>query len=245
MGNATTFPVQSLIFWAVCVATLESSGFHQPNEVYVFGDDIIVPAVATPLIMETLAAYGLKVNQRKSFYIGAFRESCGVDAYKGVDVTPIRWKTTYDATTLLELLDLSSMAQRLRVQGFEECAKECYSFLALRLRQRTGMFSKKPWILPQTNDPEHGGIAEYTERDLAVWECAYWHKHTQQFVSPIVRPDVLENKDRHDWHHVLSSLIRLERRGRNADTVRTELRSDPADAVSRRIQLKRGWTRVR
>jgi hypothetical protein len=245
MGNATTFPVQSLIFWAVCVATLESSGFHQPNEVYVFGDDIIVPAVATPLIMETLAAYGLKVNQRKSFYIGAFRESCGVDAYKGVDVTPIRWKTTYDATTLLELLDLSSMAQRLRVQGFEECAKECYSFLALRLRQRTGTFSKKPWILPQTNDPEHGGIAEYTERDLAVWECAYWHKHTQQFVSPIVRPDVLENKDRHDWHHVLSSLIRLERRGRNADTVRTELRSDPADAVSRRIQLKRGWTRVR
>lgn len=46
MGNATTFPVQSLVFWSICVSSLQRHGFHQPGAVFVFGDDIIVPSEA-------------------------------------------------------------------------------------------------------------------------------------------------------------------------------------------------------
>jgi hypothetical protein len=99
MGNATTFPVQSLFFLAVALGTLlyernlkVTTGTLRDlgdSEVRVFGDDIIVPedlAVATVRALETL---GLRVNQAKTFLTGRFRESCGVDAFCGEDVTTV------------------------------------------------------------------------------------------------------------------------------------------------------------
>lgn len=97
MGNATTFPVQSLVFltvalgcvlhkrgWRVSDKTLSLLG---DREVRVFGDDIIVPADCAELVADTLEALGLRVNTNKTFLSGNFRESCGVDAFNGHDVT--------------------------------------------------------------------------------------------------------------------------------------------------------------
>jgi hypothetical protein len=53
------------------------------REVRVFGDDMIVPLDAWPLVCDMLSALGLKVNTDKTFGTGKFRESCGVDAYDG------------------------------------------------------------------------------------------------------------------------------------------------------------------
>jgi hypothetical protein len=36
-----------------------------------------------------LEAVGLKVNSKKSFLGGNFKESCGVDGFRGVDITPL------------------------------------------------------------------------------------------------------------------------------------------------------------
>ncbi|UJQ85675.1 MAG: putative replicase protein [Leviviridae sp.] len=97
MGSACTFPVQSYVFCILaCAAVLYSRGIRPTigalrkvsQEVLVFGDDIIVPIDAWELLQGLLSDLGLKVNQSKTFGIGRFRESCGLDAWDGRDVTP-------------------------------------------------------------------------------------------------------------------------------------------------------------
>lgn len=230
MGNATTFPVQSLVFWAICVASLQRQGFHQPGAVFVFGDDIIIPSSAVEGVIDDLECFGLLVNRTKSFWRGAFRESCGVDAFNGVNVTPVRWKTTVDAEHVTGLQSLSDIALRLRLAGYEEAAVTTYHTLSYRLRHRCG------GRLFVTNNPLHGGIAEYSPRAAAAWQDAYWHRDTQQYVTPVWRLQSTPLKRRvHDWNHVLDSLCSLERGGSG------EIRPE---SVSRRMGLNREWTRV-
>jgi hypothetical protein len=99
MGSCLCFPVEALCFWAILVADrimrLGSSDKFAASEVLVFGDDIIVPARDSELAMKRLEDYYLKVNTSKSCTKGFFRESCGVDAYKGIDVTPLRLKQVW------------------------------------------------------------------------------------------------------------------------------------------------------
>lgn len=97
MGSATCFPLEALVFWALSVATIMEV-HHVSRElaceaVYVYGDDIIVPTHFSSSVMNMLPSFGFKINTRKSFTTGLFRESCGMDAYGGVDVTPLKLKT--------------------------------------------------------------------------------------------------------------------------------------------------------
>jgi hypothetical protein len=96
MGNATTFPVQSVVFASLAISALldgERPSYRNVKRVAslvrVYGDDIIVPTDKVHQVMAWITSAGLTVNTRKSFCSGSFRESCGVDAYLGVDVTPI------------------------------------------------------------------------------------------------------------------------------------------------------------
>lgn len=97
MGSATCFPVESICFWAIVTSVLvvESKVKRKiaSKSVLVYGDDIIVPTSASKAVIEGLERYGLKVNRNKSFYTGPFRESCGMDAYLGVRVTPFRLRS--------------------------------------------------------------------------------------------------------------------------------------------------------
>jgi hypothetical protein len=43
-------------------------------------------------VTDALSSVGLVVNHDKSFVHGHFRESCGMDAFRGVQVTPIRFR---------------------------------------------------------------------------------------------------------------------------------------------------------
>lgn len=89
MGNGFTFELESLIFWAACAVTVEDSTQADGNTDFsVYGDDIIVPREAAGKLIELLNWLGFRVNEEKSFVTGPFRESCGVHAFKGVEVTP-------------------------------------------------------------------------------------------------------------------------------------------------------------
>lgn len=83
MGNGFTFPLESLIFWALAQAV---SGRN--STVSVYGDDIIVPSDKFEDLSEVLNAVGFSVNREKSFHQGSFRESCGTDWYRGVNIRP-------------------------------------------------------------------------------------------------------------------------------------------------------------
>lgn len=98
MGSALCFPVEAMYFYTIIVlASLKVSGlsftrsniFKVKDELYVYGDDILVPSANAVAVCEYLQRYNCKVNASKSFWTGKFRESCGVDAYLGVNVTPI------------------------------------------------------------------------------------------------------------------------------------------------------------
>lgn len=86
MGNAFTFELESLIFYSLAWACKRALGLH--GSVRVYGDDIIVPTGAYPLLKEVLELYGFVLNKDKSFAQGKFRESCGADYFFGVDIRP-------------------------------------------------------------------------------------------------------------------------------------------------------------
>jgi hypothetical protein len=105
MGSACTFPVETLMFLAVALSTVLTKRGIRPTtrairalagEVSVFGDDIVIPTDCRELFFAALKVLDFKVNTDKSFWNGRFRESCGLDAFNGVDVTPVYWKGAND-----------------------------------------------------------------------------------------------------------------------------------------------------
>lgn len=84
MGNGFTFPVETLVFWA-----LSSSLSDDDNFCSVYGDDIIVDADRFTECIRILEVCGFEPNRKKSFNTGPFRESCGVDGYQGHDIRPV------------------------------------------------------------------------------------------------------------------------------------------------------------
>lgn len=97
MGNAVTFPLETLIFWAYGHAvrlSLEDTNALFPEwehlkVISVFGDDCIVPTDMAEPYMGFLTSLGFLVNIEKSYYQDeGFRESCGGDYLHGIDVRP-------------------------------------------------------------------------------------------------------------------------------------------------------------
>lgn len=90
MGNATTFVVESLLFGAYVAAISWRHGLRcsRPS---VFGDDIICESRLFPYLLEANDDF-FRINTGKSFAMPrpGLRESCGIYAYFGKDVTPLR-----------------------------------------------------------------------------------------------------------------------------------------------------------
>jgi hypothetical protein len=114
MGNAGTFPLETLVFWVYGQSvklsrrsrqkehrcTMMNSFCYQELQDYsgisVFGDDCIVPTEMAPEFMDTLVGVGFIVNKEKSYYGSElFRESCGGDYLAGYDVRPFFLKAPH------------------------------------------------------------------------------------------------------------------------------------------------------
>lgn len=99
MGSRLCFPVEALVFYALILGTLHVyaglSLRKLRGRVYVFGDDIIMRREDYALALEHLPRFGLMFNPTKCCVAGNYRESCGVDAHKGVNVTPSRLRTMW------------------------------------------------------------------------------------------------------------------------------------------------------
>jgi hypothetical protein len=109
MGSAMCFPIESMVFFTIVMYTLVKSSGKVPSRallqklskrVAIYGDDIIVDSSMAPDVMASLEDFGLRVNRDKSFHTGLFRESCGGDYYKGVDVTPVYVRQWDESGTL-------------------------------------------------------------------------------------------------------------------------------------------------
>lgn len=99
MGIGFTFPLQMLVFLGLTHACLslyqEANGKVRNPRISVFGDDLICPVEIKTSLTQAFSQLGLVFNEDKSFWCGPFRESCGGDYYRGLDVRPAylpRWE---------------------------------------------------------------------------------------------------------------------------------------------------------
>lgn len=125
MGSAVCFPVQTFIFTGLALfsimltrgGSVRTAMEDYTHEVRVFGDDIIIPVDAYPILCKVLTSLRLKVNESKSYAVGLFRESCGMDAFMGVDVTPARVKTVYSKSDPSALESVVECSNNLFMRG--------------------------------------------------------------------------------------------------------------------------------
>jgi len=121
MGSAVCFPVEACVFWALAVAVLHNQGMPlllAIKNVYVYGDDLIVPHGFYAALSREFEAFGLKFNEDKCCISGKFRESCGRDAYDGFDITPIRLRRPYPDGTPPSFIPLIKHVNSLYNHGY-------------------------------------------------------------------------------------------------------------------------------
>jgi hypothetical protein len=123
-GSALTFPLQSIAFSMICLGV---GKFFYPRrslrwiagKVRVFGDDIIVPVEWVDDIIRVFTRMHLRVNMTKTHRNGYFRESCGMDAFRGVDVTPPYLHILrYKALNTRDLASTLAVTNNLFLKGF-------------------------------------------------------------------------------------------------------------------------------
>lgn len=118
MGSAVCFPVEALVFWALGVSTLIHHKQKKLREasanLFVYGDDIVTCTEDHGIVCQQLERFDLLVNKDKCCVAGPFKESCGVDAFHGIPVTPLRlrqpWSSSRQSSTLLSWVAFSNAA---------------------------------------------------------------------------------------------------------------------------------------
>lgn len=118
MGNGFTFPLQTMLFSAVVVTAFRARSAkaiyprgRETGNWGVFGDDIICPEEIWPDVLRLLSFLGFQVNHDKTFVEGPFRESCGSDFFRGVNVRGVyvkRLRSKQDLFAVINQLNLFS-----------------------------------------------------------------------------------------------------------------------------------------
>jgi hypothetical protein len=147
MGSALCFPIEAMVFTTIVFLGLQDAVARKLSaadisayrgSVRVYGDDIIVPADSVTYVVRALEAFGLKVNTKKSFWTGRFRESCGGDYFGGREVTPVRLKHVAPTRRqdVDEIVSWVAFANALEQRGFLSTAEFARQTVERALRER-------------------------------------------------------------------------------------------------------------
>lgn len=179
MGNALTFPVQSVVYAVVMIAAIliarntritGKSVKAASRCIQVYGDDLIVKTEYMTQVCSALHRVGLKVNTKKSFSNGRFRESCGADYFKGVNITPIRLK--YHP----RLISTDSRAVTNLIHASNESYRQCYYKLSDSLRKLVeGYLGPLPLVREESQ-----ALGWHTRVNATT--LTKWCRHTHQFL---------------------------------------------------------------
>lgn len=181
MGCGFTFPLQTLLFLCLLRALARESGKEQ--FVTVFGDDCICDSDLLSEVEWLASALDWQVNIDKSFSEGDFRESCGVDSYRGSDCRPFFIERPDDVTTKAALASWaygvyngsvgrtpdSSVIHRYQwlKSFFERYGLGRIYFVPPRFSERSGVRLTQPYLSP---DGSHTGIVG---SDADGWSFRY------------------------------------------------------------------------
>lgn len=229
MGNALTFPVQSLVFFSLVQAGIRCKYGVNCTDIYVFGDDIIFPSEFYDGALAGLTRAGLVPNVDKTFRHGFFRESCGVDAYRGVDVTPHRLKR-YGSSTVSEAISSCTLAKAMAIDGYRKTADSLYRPVQNRLGR-----------LPLSNNPDGQGLYRYEDCSLLSLlrhePTIRFNRKLQRLETRILLVQGTTSRPPIDsWWNLQDSLVSLAHNGLEIRT-----RSSTDYAVPHRVRSKWGW----
>jgi hypothetical protein len=194
MGNATTFPIQSYVFALVAIASMIGVGTKVVTQrklialarnVRVFGDDIVIRREHFPAFAEWISSCGLVINRGKTFSKGNFRESCGLDAFRGTKVTPVYLKqdpciTSTDPKAFVAVL---STCNQLWLQGMYSTS-DCLKSLLDRVVTLP--------LMPQ----DSSGLGYHTHQNVRT--CQRWSRTLHRFEVKTYVPKPVKVKDQLD-----------------------------------------------
>jgi len=212
MGNALTFPVQSICFAVTCIAAILDAWGLKPTrerveraarQIRVYGDDIIVNSDYAHQCVTWLEQVGLKINLNKSFLEGNFRESCGVDAYKGVDVTPIYVRSRPDDLSAEPNVigGLVSISNQAWMRGLYSFSAELVNEVEERLGYSLPLVSR-----------ECGALGWHSRLD--AMNPTRWNRDLQSFETRTPALKSLKRRDRLDGHAALLKFFHVPLLGR-------------------------------
>lgn len=201
MGSALCFPIESLVFFVSILASmvyrldLPVSGRLLSSlieDVYVYGDDLIVPTDMAPTICDDLETLGFKVNRRKSFWTGRFRESCGSDCYDNELVTPVylRRDMPTDRQDASGIVSCVATARQLFSAGLYRAA----DFLKKEVERVTG-------ALPVTSDTSPAIGWNWDHSEVPFQPRRRWNKllFRSEYLGlvpvPVMRADSLDGSE--------------------------------------------------
>lgn len=201
MGSALCFPIETLIFAAVCEHVTRVCDIA--GDFSVFGDDIILPTQCVDLGIRCLTNLGFRVNREKSFADSTcwFRESCGGEYFDGFDATPMRVSRKYASRRIhvrvQELIDLANAAKLRRfkflrqffvrklldvkvvIDGKSTDLLPHFADTSLRSDNYTNYRSPKRWNrnLQRIEVLAHVERASYLEEDLLSQDESIRYRH--------------------------------------------------------------------
>jgi len=226
MGSALCFPVEAMYFYTVCVAALldsNSLSYTQRNirkvsrQVYVYGDDIIVPCANADVVLDYLQKYNCKVNVNKTFVSGNFRESCGVDAYAGYEVTPtyIRQPRPENQRQADRILSWTATANLFYKKGYWRTASLMFNYVER-------IIGSLPYVRETSSILGRNSFLGF--ESVGRWNSNLQRLEVKGWVAkPIYRPDELDG-----WAALAKSFLRSR-----ADQDPSEVRGPLLNVASR------------
>ena len=246
MGNALTFPVQSVCFAVVCIAAiLDSDGTsatywnvrRASRRIRVYGDDIIIQRKYAHQCVNWLEDVGLKVNVRKSFLIGNFKESCGVEAFRGVDITPLYIKHRPDQTKAdpSVIAGFVSLSNHMWMEGLYDASTWLKNEVESLLGRALPLVSR-----------DSGSLGWHSRLDAMT--AHKWCRNTHRFLTRTLALASMRRSDKLDGYAALFKCLSMSREGNGefSSSLFPEplvLEKDHLDKTSMRykIRIKPRW----
>ena len=206
MGNGYNFELETLIFWAICSAVLDMHGWRG-RQPLVYGDDIVVPTQYVDHILEAIKLIGFVPNDKKTFWSGPFRESCGKHYFRGADVTPFYVREPVDCINRRYWLANSIKRWSRMAYGLDSTYKSVYDSVVEPIPQQLRF--------PIPDGYGDGGLVQ--DLDEANPKCAAGlHKGVPTRIEGFKYrhvSEVIPQRSFHDHQYLLKKLYSLERLG--------------------------------
>lgn len=97
MGDGHTFPLQTLVFY--CLLKAIGDLLSRRTFVSVYGDDLIYPSWLHRYVRSIFPKMHLQLNMEKTYVSSWYRESCGGDYFRGIDVRPFNLEGDHQMLT--------------------------------------------------------------------------------------------------------------------------------------------------